>query len=212
MQQRQNSQPRHQLWHRSLTSTFRSIWGGAPFQDGPGGSSQRLRLRAECVGIPLAYQPNTRITTFVPALTGRCAPKSPASPRWPQQATLRRGRQTNSRHHCQDRHRYWQEFLPRPRPRSARRDAAELVARPDRTRRNVAVPDRCGKPVSALRQSQAAGPRLRCAADAGEIYAPTIFAMRRRLPGWHSTRRGNSPREGVMLSAYRITRHPRQGF
>jgi hypothetical protein len=31
------------------------------------------------VGIPLAYQPNTRITAFVPALTGARAPKSPRS-------------------------------------------------------------------------------------------------------------------------------------
>jgi hypothetical protein len=34
-----------------------------------GGSFQRRQLRADRVGNPLAYEPNTRIATFVPALT-----------------------------------------------------------------------------------------------------------------------------------------------
>jgi hypothetical protein len=68
MQQSLNSQSRRQFWHRSLTLTFPSIWGEAQFS---GWSRGILSTpSAEGSGNPVAYEPNTRITTFVPALTG----------------------------------------------------------------------------------------------------------------------------------------------
>src|SRR6266566_8494742 len=65
--------------------------------------------------------------------------------RWGECQTEHRHVQQINRDHCYDGHRYWQEFVPRRRPRSARRDraAAEVVTRPDRSAayQHAAVPD-----------------------------------------------------------------------
>src|ERR1700704_33213 len=78
---------------------------------------------------------------------------------------------------CHNGHRYRQEFVPRCRPRSARRNcaAAEMVTRTDRSaaREYAAVPDRDGGLCwRTSPEPQVAIAGARCAADAGEIRPP----------------------------------------
>src|SRR5262249_5550795 len=116
-----------------------------------------------------------------------------------------KGRQSQgARHVSASRHddrrngrRYWEELVPRRRPRSARCHcpAAEVVAWPGRLTagQHAALPDRDGSlRRGTSSQSQAQGSWPRCPADAGEVRSPVFEGPEERLP-----RRGGDRRAGA---------------